>query len=240
MFDGAATLSLEAIGPGEELRSAAKHNPSFRVEADLPTHAGIDPEPVGELLPDPLCLLNSMNFDQQELIAQIESCLSSLGIPFSLVEERNLPMFPDADEFMVIGNNSTGSPYYLIPEAGKAWFKLRDAAKSDRVTLTVASAYRSFQRQYEIVKSKIEKGIAPNVVFSVNAPPGYSEHHTGRALDLGTLNCIPLDKSFEKTSAFSWLQKNAKHYGFELSYPPSNTFGFEYEPWHWCYKRNIS
>ena len=178
-----------------------------------------------------------MNFDRQKLIAEIESCLNSLGIPYSLVEERNLPIFHDADELMVIGYNSSGNPYYLAPEAGKEWFKLRDAAKSDGVTLTIVSAYRSFQRQFEIVKSKIERGISPEIVFSVNAPPGYSEHHTGRALDLGTLNCIPLDKSFEKTSAFSWLQKNAKHFRFELSYPASNPFGFEYEPWHWCYQR---
>jgi len=145
-------------------------------------------------------------------------------------------MFNDAEELMVIGYNSSGSPFYLTPEAGKAWFKLRDAAKSDGVILTIVSAYRSFQRQYEIVKSKIEKGISPETVFSVNAPPGYSEHHTGRALDLGTLNCIPLDRSFEKTSAFSWLQKNANLFGFKLSYPASNPSGFEYEPWHWCYQ----
>ena len=177
-----------------------------------------------------------MNSDRQKLIAKIESCLNSLGIPYALVEERNLPMFHDAGELMVIGNSSSGSPYYLTPEAGNAWFRMRDAAESDGVVLTVVSAYRSFQRQYEIVRSKIERGIAPGVVFSVNAPPGYSEHHTGRALDLNTLDCKPLDKSFEKTPAFSWLQKNAKNFGFELSYLPSNPFRFEYEPWHWCYQ----
>ena len=181
-----------------------------------------------------------MNFDRKILIAEIESCLKSLGIPFSPFEERNLPIFQDASELMVIGNNSSGSPYYLIPEAGKAWIKLRDAANCDGVIITIVSAYRSFQRQFEIVKSKIEKGISPEVVFSVNAPPGCSEHHTGRALDLGTPNCIPLDKSFDETAAFSWLQNNAKHFGFELSYPPSNPFGFEYEPWHWCYQRSLA
>ena len=176
-------------------------------------------------------------YDIQKLIAKIESCLNSLGIPYSLVEKRNLPMFHEADELMVIGNSSSGRPYYLTSEAGNEWFRMRDAAESDGVILTIVSAYRSFQRQYEIVKSKIERGISPEIVFSVNAPPGYSEHHTGRALDLNTINCIPLDKSFEKTTAFLWLQKNAKDFGFELSYPASNPFGFEYEPWHWCYQK---
>jgi len=177
-----------------------------------------------------------MNLDRQQLFAKIELCLNSLGIPYSLVEKRNLPIFHDADELMVIGNSPSGSPYFLTPEAGRDWLRMRDAALSDGVTLTVVSAYRSFQRQYEIVKSKIERGVAPETVFSVNAPPGYSEHHSGRALDLNTLDCIPLDISFEKTPAFLWLQKNAKSFGFELSYPESNPLGFEYEPWHWCHQ----
>jgi len=49
-----------------------------------------------------------------------------------------------------------------------------------------------------------------------------------------------LDKSFDETAAFSWLQSNAMQFGFELSYPPSNLFGFEYEPWHWCYQRSLA
>jgi D-alanyl-D-alanine carboxypeptidase len=177
-----------------------------------------------------------MSPDRQKLIAKIELCLNSLGIPYALVEERNLPLFDDAGELMVIGISSSGSPYYLTPEAGNAWLRMRDAAEPDGVILTVVSAYRSFQRQFEIVKSKIEKGIRPEIVFSVSAPPGCSEHHTGRALDLSTPDCIPLDISFEKTAAFLWLQKNAEAFGFELSYPESNPFRFEYEPWHWCYQ----
>jgi D-alanyl-D-alanine carboxypeptidase len=181
-----------------------------------------------------------MNSDRKILLAQIESSLKSLGIPFSLFVERKLPIFQDASELVAIKNNSSGRPYYLIPEAAEAWEKLRDAANCDGVNIAIVSAYRSFQRQFEIVKSKIEKGMSPEVVFSVNAPPGCSEHHTGRAVDIGTPNCIPLDKSFDETAAFSWLQSNARQFGFELSYPPSNLFGFEYEPWHWCYQRNLA
>ena len=178
--------------------------------------------------------------DRKILLAEIELGLKSIGIPFSLYKERKLPIFQDASELVVIENNSSGLPYYLIPEAGEAWKKLRDAANCDEVIIGIVSAFRSFQRQFEIVKTKIEKGMSPEVVFSVNAPPGCSEHHTGRALDLGTPNCMPLDKSFDETAAYLWLQNNALHFGFELSYPPSNSFGFEYEPWHWCYRRSFA
>ena len=179
-----------------------------------------------------------MNSNQKILLAKIELSLKSLGIPFSLYEKRNLPIFQDASELVVIENSSRGRPHCLIPQAGKAWNALRDAAKGDGVVIEVVSAYRSFQQQYEIVKTKIEKGMAPEVVLSVNAPPGCSEHHTGCAVDIGTPNCIPLDQSFDKTAAFSWLQSNAMRFGFELSYPPSNLFGFDYEPWHWCYQKS--
>ena len=100
-----------------------------------------------------------MDFDRIILIEKIESSLSKLGISFSLVEERSLPIFQDAPDLIVIETNSSGRPFYLIPEAGKAWFKLRDAANCDGVIITVVSAYRSFQRQFEIVKSKIKKGM---------------------------------------------------------------------------------
>jgi len=48
------TLRAEPIGPGEELRYAAKRGPSIRVETDTPTHPGINPESVGELLTRPV------------------------------------------------------------------------------------------------------------------------------------------------------------------------------------------
>jgi len=183
--------------------------------------------------------IDNMNSDQKVLRAKIESSLKSLGIPSLLYEERKLPIFQDASELVVIEYNQRGRPHYLIPQAGNAWNALRDAANGDGVVIEIVSAYRSFQQQFEIVKSKIEKGMSPEVVLSVNAPPGCSEHHTGRALDIGTPNCIALDKSFENTAAFSWLQSNARQFGFALSYPPSNPFGFDYEPWHWCYQKSL-
>jgi hypothetical protein len=79
--------------------------------------------------------MDTMNSDRKILLAEIESSLKSLGIPFSLFEERRLPIFQDAFELVAIENNSSGLPYYLIPEAGEAWKKLRDAANCDEVII---------------------------------------------------------------------------------------------------------
>ena len=73
-------------------------------------------------------------------------------------------------------------------------------------------------------------------ILRVNAAPGFSEHHTGRAVDIGTQDCEVLEEVFEKTSEFKWLQENAECFGFSMSYPRDNTAGFAYEPWHWCFK----
>ena len=69
----------------------------------------------------------------------------------------------------------------------------------------------------------------------VSAPPGFSEHHTGYAVDIGDAD-VPdanLSVAFEETAAFEWLEVNGPRYGFELSFEEGNEQGVQYEPWHW-------
>jgi D-alanyl-D-alanine carboxypeptidase len=44
-----------------------------------------------------------------------------------------------------------------------------------------------------------------------------------------------LEVDFEQTAAFAWLTAHAHEFGFRLSYPRGNEWGFQYEPWHWCF-----
>ena len=78
---------------------------------------------------------------------------------------------------------------------------------------------------------------ALKVVLSYSAYPGTSEHQTGLCLDFITAQMTALDTSFEETSAFEWLSKNAYRYGFILRYPKDKTeiTGYSYEPWHYRY-----
>ena len=84
------------------------------------------------------------------------------------------------------------------------------------------------------MKKKEKKNISDKEIFNVLAHPGYSEHHTGRALDIHTPDSALLEEDFEHTDAFRWMKKNAKKYGFFMSYPRDNKYGMIYEPWHWC------
>jgi D-alanyl-D-alanine carboxypeptidase len=75
----------------------------------------------------------------------------------------------------------------------------------------------------------------------VSAPPGYSEHHTGYAIDIGdgSAPSSNLSPDFEKTAAYRWLEQNGAQFGFELSFPPNNPQGVSYEPWHWRFVGDI-
>src|SRR2546428_9842143 len=96
------------------------------------------------------------------------------------------------------------------------------------------SAFRSLQYQRQIFERKIKAGDSLEDILKVNAPPGYSEHHTGRAVDLTTPGCPPLAEEFERSAAFAWLVRHAHRFGFAMTYPRENRFGIAYEPWHWA------
>jgi D-alanyl-D-alanine carboxypeptidase len=101
------------------------------------------------------------------------------------------------------------------------------------VSLQPVSTFRSVERQAEIIRGKLARGQAIKDIIKVSAPPGYSEHHTGCAVDVGTTDSPALDVVFEQTAAFSWLSSNAESFDFHLSYPRGNPYNYDYEPWHW-------
>jgi D-alanyl-D-alanine carboxypeptidase len=73
-------------------------------------------------------------------------------------------------------------------------------------------------------------------IIKVNTLAGYSEHHSGCAIDIGSKDQPVLETEFENTPAFHWLKINAGDFNFTLSYPKNNLSGMIYEPWHWCYR----
>jgi zinc D-Ala-D-Ala carboxypeptidase len=113
-----------------------------------------------------------------------------------------------------------------------------DAAQAEGVSLVLLSGFRSVEDQTHLFFDvKAERGQTTNTRADVSAPPGYSEHHTGYAADIGDANQpdTNLSQSFEQTEAFKWLQKNAAYYSFEMSFYKGNPEQVSYEPWHWRY-----
>lgn len=127
----------------------------------------------------------------------------------------------------------------LHQDAALALDSMRRAAASDGIDLRLISGYRSHNLQQGIFFDvKSERNQTAEERAKVSAPPGYSEHSTGYAIDLGdgSRPDTNLSVSFETTPAFRWLQDYAASYHFTLSFPEVNPQGVSYEPWHWRFE----
>ncbi|HEU4664164.1 MAG TPA: M15 family metallopeptidase [Dokdonella sp.] len=161
----------------------------------------------------------------------------ALGVPRDYGRVRRLPLVREPRELACIGEDIHRRRQWLAPRAARAYARLRAAAAADAIELQLVSAFRSAEYQLGIVKRKLERGQSIDEILRVSAAPGYSEHHSGRAVDLTTPGFAALEEEFEHSSAFAWLVANAARFGFALSYPRDNAHGIAYEPWHWCWHR---
>ncbi len=120
--------------------------------------------------------------------------------------------------------------------AANKFKQMQADARAAGIILIPISAFRTAKAQEQLFFSVKEQRVQDAAKRAeVSAPPGYSEHHTGYAVDIGDGNApaTNLETNFAETKAFAWLEENALKYSFELSFPPDNEQGVSYEPWHW-------
>ena len=167
-------------------------------------------------------------------LATLLDALAALGIDaWAYAQRTGLPLMPEPPRLRHAGVDRYGRPLWLLPGCREAWLRMRRAAREDGVSLEAISGFRGFDHQRGIIERKRRRGQSMQQILAVNAAPGFSEHHTGRALDIGTPGEPPAEESFERTPAFAWLCRRAGEFGFRLSYPRDNPHGIVYEPWHW-------
>lgn len=106
------------------------------------------------------------------------------------------------------------------------------AAAKDKVALYPSSIFRSVRAQDVIVKRKIRQKQPAKTIYHTSSPAGYSEHHTGYAVDFA-----PIDTKFAKTKGYQWLLDNAHKYGWEQTFTKdyAEKSGVSEESWHWRY-----
>ncbi|MEB3173859.1 MAG: M15 family metallopeptidase [Cyanobacteriota bacterium] len=124
----------------------------------------------------------------------------------------------------------------LRTAAAEQFLAMQKAARAQGIVLAPISAFRTVEQQNQLFFAiKQQRNQEARQRAEVSAPPGYSEHHTGYAVDIGDGGrpATNLSPQFENTPAFRWLKDNAAKYSFELSFPPDNPQGVSYEPWHW-------
>jgi D-alanyl-D-alanine carboxypeptidase len=158
---------------------------------------------------------------------------ADLGIPSDYGREPRRPRFTEAVELVEVEPNIVGVVQRLAPDTAAAWRKMKQTAALAGVQLLLVSGFRSIRQQADLIRRKLAAGQAIDAILKVNAAPGFSEHHTGLAIDIATPGTRPLTAEFDSSSAFAWLEANAATFGFRMPYTHGNRFGFEYEPWHW-------
>ena len=140
------------------------------------------------------------------------------------------------DSLEVVAIAADGHEIKLRSAAAIKFKQMLSDAQASGIELIAISGFRSIKEQQQLFFDiSRQRNQTPAERAKVSAPPGYSEHHTGYAIDLGDRNSPStiLNPSFDQTSAFRWLEQNAAKYSFELSFPQNNPQGVMYEPWHW-------
>ena len=159
---------------------------------------------------------------------------NSKAHPETLLNHRRYDEAP-ADDLVPLNPNSE---IKLRPAAQVGLNAMIAKAKAEGVQLGVVSGFRSIADQdYLYFEVKAERGESAKTRAEVSAPPGYSEHHTGYAVDLidESQPKTYVEESFVTTPAYRWLMKNAAFFNFEMSFPQNNKDSLAYEPWHWRY-----
>lgn len=159
----------------------------------------------------------------------------ALGVPAAYGRTRGLRIVREPRTLAFAGIDIHERAQWLAPPAAQAYARMHAAALRDGIELQLVSAFRSAAYQLGILKRKLERGQTIEEILRVSAAPGYSEHHSGRVVDLTTPGYAALEEEFEQSPAFAWLRDEARRFGFALSYPRGNPHGIAYEPWHWCW-----
>ncbi|HSO59110.1 MAG TPA: M15 family metallopeptidase [Paenisporosarcina sp.] len=155
---------------------------------------------------------------------------------------QTYPKTPTIKNGIVVANKKYPLPIdYNIGEdliAREAFNQMAAAAKLDGFELVAFSTYRSFERQETLYNKYVEKD-GQQAADQYSARPGYSEHQTGLAFDIGEKNFEQhwAAASFGGTPAGEWVSQNAHLYGFILRYPlgKEQVTGYMHESWHYRY-----
>ena len=158
------------------------------------------------------------------------------------IERQKLPSKPTFIQGVLIANKQHPLPENFKPEesieARLAFDEMAAEALLDDFNLYAFSTYRSFDRQVELYARYVEQD-GEEAADRYSARPGYSEHQTGLAFDIGEVNREKdwASSRFGNTEAGKWLASNAHRFGYIMRYPEGKekVTGYMHESWHFRY-----
>lgn len=148
--------------------------------------------------------------------------------PIDFVPQLTTPRVPLA---------TSGESTQLNPTTARAAEAMFAAAAAAGSPMTLLSGYRSYATQVATYNGWVAREGA-GMADVASARPGFSEHQTGWAFDIGdATGACAVQPCFKDTRAATWAAAHAHEFGFIVRYPWMfhETTGFFYEPWHLRY-----
>ena len=139
------------------------------------------------------------------------------------------------DDLVKVPLQTAYADNYVDPIVLEQYTKMHDDIKNELgVNLMVNSSYRSYQDQADIYENFKHRG--QSYADSYAARPGFSEHQTGLAIDITSLEHKG-QSAFSESEEYQWLKDNCYKYGFILRYPKDKEIitGYSNESWHFRY-----
>lgn len=172
------------------------------------------------------CTVKVTSVNNPIIFAEVKVTVTSDGAPAA-----NNPNLTYIDGMLIVNKTySLPSDYNpgLDPETQEQFNKLAADAANEGLNIWLASGFRSYDYQGEIYNNYVDL-YGQSTADTFSARPGHSEHQTGLAIDVNTI-----DDSFAGTPEAIWLENNAHKYGFIIRYPKGkeDITGYKYEPWH--------
>lgn len=193
------------------------------------------------------CIITVVSCDNPEVMAQVSVIVAEPAVteppethPVETLQTETVPTEtkpPAASGPTYIGGILIANKTYALPKdynpgldpACKAQFeKLRKAAAAEGLNIYLSSGFRSYEYQTKVYNSFLN-AYGQTKTDTLSARPGHSEHQTGLAIDVNTVN-----DSFGATKEAAWLAAHAHEFGFIIRYPKGKEHitGYKYEPWH--------
>ncbi len=235
------TLALFIVLWGRTQLSKLFSDKTDRQEWDVPGAEGLDTQVNIVSMPD-AASNGEGGVSENRSHRQQEGAPLDLSDPLLLLVNKENPLPEDYEvELQVL-------PSGLVSVAEVLYDDLEDMladGKKEGLNFVVCSGYRSAERQQELLDEDIRACMNSGMTYEeayeevtrMTMPPRCSEHATGLALDIVSLDYQLLDEGQERTAENAWLKENAWRYGFVLRYPrgQESVTGIDYESWHFRY-----
>lgn len=174
-----------------------------------------------------------VNLDLDKPDYEDAKLVDKFSIDMVINKHRYLDEKYEPNDLMIIPSEYAGEENLKSSRiAFNAFKQMSDAASKEGLGIVINSAYRSYQDQIDLAEY-YKKWYGQSYVDKYVAKPGYSEHQTGLAYDIGSRSV----NVFANSKEYEWMKNNAYKYGFieRFTKKYEHITGFRMEPWHYRY-----